>query len=68
MARTTCKTTSPLTKLGLLTQSQICNFLNTMVGEINLDAIKPDLVQKSTTPEAKAHFDPVRRKLQVIDA
>ncbi|KAK0754955.1 Alpha/Beta hydrolase protein [Schizothecium vesticola] len=46
----------------------ICNFLNTMVGEINLDAIKPDLIQKSTTPEAKAHFDPVRRKLQVIDA
>ena len=52
----------------LLTHLQICNFLSAMVAEINLDAIKADLNGKPAAPEAKAYFDPVRRKLQVIDA
>ncbi|KAK3325755.1 Alpha/Beta hydrolase protein [Apodospora peruviana] len=45
----------------------ICNFLQAMASEINLDAIKPIANGKpDATPVAQTHFDPLRRKLQIL--
>ncbi|KAK0619332.1 Alpha/Beta hydrolase protein [Immersiella caudata] len=44
----------------------ICNFLNYMASEIDLDSIKPMVNGKEANTELKTHFDPVRRKLQIL--
>jgi predicted alpha/beta-fold hydrolase len=44
----------------------ICNFLNSMVSEIDLDSTKPMVNGKEAHTELKTHFDPVRRKLQIL--
>ncbi|KAK0652880.1 Alpha/Beta hydrolase protein [Cercophora newfieldiana] len=44
----------------------ICNFLNSMVSEIDLDAIKPMVNGKEADVEMKTHFDPLRRKLLIL--
>ncbi|KAK5660130.1 hypothetical protein OQA88_13599 [Cercophora sp. LCS_1] len=44
----------------------ICNFLQSMYNEIDLDAINPIANGKPDDTEIKARFDPVRRKLQII--
>jgi predicted alpha/beta-fold hydrolase len=45
----------------------ICDFLNHMVTEIDLDAIKPDANGAQVETQFVTEFDPVRRKLQVIN-
>ena len=45
---------------------QICNFLNTMANEINLDAITPTANEKPHRTQFVTEFDPVRRKLKVL--
>ncbi|KAL2197323.1 Alpha/Beta hydrolase protein [Corynascus similis CBS 632.67] len=45
----------------------ICNFLNRMVTEINLDAITPDANGTKLETQFVTEFDPVRRKLQIRD-
>jgi hypothetical protein len=37
-----------------------------MVSEIDLDSIKPMVNGKEANTELKTHFDPVRRKLQIL--
>ncbi|EAA32152.2 AB-hydrolase YheT [Neurospora crassa] len=44
----------------------ICNFLNKMAFDIDLDAIKPDACDKFDS-QFRTHFDPVQRKLQILD-
>ncbi|KAH6854286.1 Alpha/Beta hydrolase protein [Chaetomium sp. MPI-CAGE-AT-0009] len=44
----------------------ICDFLNHMVTEINLDDIKPNANGAKPETQFVTEFDPVRRKLQVI--
>ncbi|KAK3902604.1 Alpha/Beta hydrolase protein [Staphylotrichum tortipilum] len=44
----------------------ICNFLNTMATEINLDAIKPTANGSPHKTQFVTEFDPVRRKLKVL--
>ncbi len=46
---------------------QICNFLNHMVNEINLDAIIPNANGHALKTQFVTDFDPVRRKLQVLN-
>ncbi|KAL2179213.1 Alpha/Beta hydrolase protein [Thermothelomyces heterothallicus CBS 202.75] len=45
----------------------ICNFLNRMVTEINLDAITPDANGTKLETQFVTEFDPVRRKLQILN-
>ncbi|KAL2148830.1 hypothetical protein VTH82DRAFT_1977 [Thermothelomyces myriococcoides] len=45
----------------------ICNFLNRMVTEINLDAITPDADGAKHDTQMVTEFNPVRRKLQVLN-
>lgn len=54
----------------LIESDQICNFLNKMVDEIDLDSISPAangtlVTFKSAHP---TDFDPMRRKMRVIHA
>ncbi|KAK4032731.1 Alpha/Beta hydrolase protein [Parachaetomium inaequale] len=44
----------------------ICNFLNHMATEINLDAIIPNANGAKPETQFVTEFDPVRRKLQII--
>ncbi|KAL2167640.1 hypothetical protein VTG60DRAFT_977 [Thermothelomyces hinnuleus] len=45
----------------------ICNFLNRMVTEINLDAITPDVNGTKLETQFVTEFNPVRRKLQILN-
>ncbi|KAK4156304.1 Alpha/Beta hydrolase protein [Chaetomidium leptoderma] len=45
----------------------ICNFLKHMATEINLDAITPTANGEAPKTQFVTEFDPVRRKLQVLD-
>jgi hypothetical protein len=44
----------------------ICNFLNRMVNEINLDAITPNVNGKPSESQFACKFDPMRRKLDIV--
>lgn len=46
---------------------QICNFLNRMATEIDLDAITPNADGAALKTQFVTEFDPVRRKLRVLD-
>ncbi|KAH6626090.1 Alpha/Beta hydrolase protein [Chaetomium sp. MPI-SDFR-AT-0129] len=45
----------------------ICNFLNYMANEINLDAITPSDNGKKAETQFTTEFNPVRRKLRILD-
>ncbi|KAL2160572.1 hypothetical protein VTH06DRAFT_1260 [Thermothelomyces fergusii] len=45
----------------------ICNFLNRMVTEINLDAITPDANGTKLDTQFVTEFNPMRRKLQILN-
>ncbi|KAL2021496.1 hypothetical protein VTK56DRAFT_7129 [Thermocarpiscus australiensis] len=45
----------------------ICNFLKYMVAEINLDTINPSINGKAPEAQFRTHFDPMRRKLQIMN-
>ncbi|KXX75280.1 Medium-chain fatty acid ethyl ester synthase/esterase 1 [Madurella mycetomatis] len=45
----------------------ICNFLRSMVSEVNLDSIKPDSNGEVPKAQFATDFAPMRRKLQILD-
>jgi len=49
-----------------LTHNQICNFLRSMVSEIDLEAIKPVINGAEPKTELKTSFNPVGRRLQIL--
>jgi hypothetical protein len=52
----------------MLTPEQIANFLKYMATKINLDSIKPAANgHKLDGPKAKTLFEPLRRKLTILD-
>lgn len=46
----------------------ICNFLNHMISKIDLESLKPQSFDRTVdVPKRGAHFDPMRRKLEIIE-
>lgn len=45
----------------------VSNFLNAMAFDIDLDSISPQRLARTTdVPKRGAHFDPIRRKLDIV--
>lgn len=60
---------SPCLPLSVLADSvQICNFLRSMVSEVNLDAVNPNANGKEAATQLATDFAPMRRKLQILNA